>query len=120
MNASESGLFKVLMWTITTLMGIVTIVAISILQIVVTIKLDFDKHARTQDKQDNYYVNRLYNDSTDIIKLKAENTKIKCVLRKIDPQGFLDEFYDEESFYLFDKANAVLPKNNHDVKSLNK
>jgi len=88
MNASESGLFKVLMWTITTLMGLVTLGVATILQVVVTIKIDFDKHAVAQDKQENYYVNRLYNDSININTLFVSINELNQILRLHAPEEY--------------------------------
>ena len=66
MNESESGLFKVLMWTITTLMGIVTVGVMAILAITLDTNKQMQTHFREQDKLEIYYTHRIYVDSTNI------------------------------------------------------
>jgi len=61
----------------------------------------------------DYAIRRFEQDSISIIKLQSDNSKIKCVLRKIDPQAFMEEFYDKDSFYLFEKSQAIIQKKNY-------
>jgi len=111
MNASESGLFKVLMWTITTLMSIVTVGVMAILTIVVNIKVDFDQHSRQQDKQEYYYVNRLYNDSVNINILFVQINELNQILRVHAPDEY-DAIKTTKNF-IATKLEATLPKNNY-------
>lgn len=118
MNASESGLFKVLMWTITTLMGLVTLGVATILQVVVTIKIDFDKHAVAQDKQDNYYVNRLYNDSININTLFVSINELNQIIRLHAPDEY-NQIKSSDDLFTKTKLEATLPKNKYKPKPLN-
>lgn len=118
MNASESGLFKVLMWTVTTLMGLVTIGIMAILTITIDTNRQMQSHLRDQDKQDAYYVSRIYTDSMNINTLFVHINELNQILRLHATEEY-EAIKSASDYYIKTKLEATLPRNKYKPKPLN-
>ena len=118
MNQIETGLVKLGLWAFGIMFtAIFLMVSLTYKSQLDTAKLISD-HISTQMPADQYVVHRFRLDSLAILDLQSDNSKFKTMLRKLDPEVFVDEFYDEESFLLMNKSQAILNKNDYSLKNL--
>ena len=118
MNQIETGLVKLGLWAFGIMFtAIFLMVSLTYKSQLDTAKLISD-HMSAQIPTDQYAFHRFRLDSLAILNLQSDNSKFKIMLRKIDPGAFMDEFYDEESFMLMNKSQAILNKNDYSLKNL--